>query len=1334
MTVITWTAKQVWFRTAFTWSLALLSIDAHAATYRVPGEFETLGAVFAQIASGDTILVAPGTYAGPGNRDILVRKTDFVLISEKGPAETVLDLDRSRGTYLLQLELQTRETLIEGFTFRRSEGASALVIRSSGPVIRNCIFRDNRGGNSGGLLTQGTSPALIESCLFENNTGTWGGGAGCNGTAQAEFVSCRFFENEAIEGGGLGFFGAWGDATVRIEHCIFGRNTADRGGAISISLNSSHLELVVEGCTVSENSANDEGGGLWCSGAGQDTILIERTILSGNASPRGPDLHTRCDPPVIGCSAVHPDSIFGDVVYGDDNVSQDPLLCLAGDLENRYRLEEGSPCLPEFSPCGERIGALGVGCVDGVGGACCLGDGTCEITTVEKCAGTYQGDSTPCDPGSCREGGACCADGVCRIVTREHCAQLDGVFLGIFVGCPPTACPTVACCLDGGACELLDPEACVAAGGSCFHPDVGCDPNPCGPRILRVPSEHPTIASALESACRGDTVLLAPGTYTGPGNRDLRIDAPGLTLKSEEGAESTILDCRGVGRALVIGGGTDSNVRIEGITIRDGRAIESNGAIGGGILFETGTHSLVDCRVEGCSAPTSNGGGIACLDTEVSIIGCAIVENFADKEFGAAYGGGVYAHQSVVTIESSVMAGNECGRGSGVYVERGELTIRNSSITGNWAGRGGGIAIDRSTAVIEGCTIAGNHGRDIGGGVFAYKSQGVEIRRTILWGNRSRRASEAFFSDSDAQNRVSLSVLHVPRIEADTLVLEEDAYFQDPLFCAPVSPLEAPTTAGDYSVADNSICVSTNNPGGERIGALEPGCSPLAIGACCSGKNAICILASPTECADFGWIFWGEDVPCDPVPCDEPGACCFHDGSCSLLVEELCLAREGRHHGKGTPCSPDLCPAPQPCCIPDRNCTPLPPVICEESGGRVLEPGPCSPWTCTPNYGGRLLVHAIAFSDSVPVRCAEIRNSVPGNGVHTVIILAAFPPENSPRLRRVAFGIDYPSDAVQILSWDVVSGTATPSESWPAPGSEIVIEWEEARRNSFEPLVSFEISVSAPADLRTTKSSQEPAGFVDDFDPPNKEEIACFGSLGIGVPGNQCCWSVGACCVGKDWECFETTQNHCQTFEGYYEGDHTECGCDSPAVLLGGVTVRERDFQVELTWEASSDVGIREFRVLRGDHPEESASVLAGLPEGSDGSWRYLDTTPAPGHSYSYWIESTEIDGSVERFGPWEIEIPEASEPRLLRIRPNPTTGAAEIDLFLPADLECSLTICDASGRAVRILDLERKQAGHNTELWDGMDAQGRLVRAGIYFLRLHAGRWRLGGKVVIME
>jgi hypothetical protein len=48
------------------------------------------------------------------------------------------------------------------------------------------------------------------------------------------------------------------------------------------------------------------------------------------------------------------------------------------------------------------------------------------------------------------------------------------------------------------------------------------------------------------------------------------------------------------------------------------------------------------------------------------------------------------------------------------------------------------------------------------------------------------------------------------------------------------------------------------------------------------------------------------------------------------------------------------------------------------------------------------------------------------------------------------------------------------------------------------------------------ESSQEPFGFVDDFDPPNNEEVACFDSPGSRA-GNQCCWSVGACCDEENW-------------------------------------------------------------------------------------------------------------------------------------------------------------------------------------------------------------------------
>jgi hypothetical protein len=49
--------------------------------------------------------------------------------------------------------------------------------------------------------------------------------------------------------------------------------------------------------------------------------------------------------------------------YGiDGNFSEDPLFCLEDNTEEPYSLHEGSPCLPENSPCGALVGAFGLGC------------------------------------------------------------------------------------------------------------------------------------------------------------------------------------------------------------------------------------------------------------------------------------------------------------------------------------------------------------------------------------------------------------------------------------------------------------------------------------------------------------------------------------------------------------------------------------------------------------------------------------------------------------------------------------------------------------------------------------------------------------------------------------------------------------------------------------------------------------------------------------------------------------------------------------------------------------------------------------------------------------
>lgn len=93
---------------------------------------------------------------------------------------------------------------------------------------------------------------------------------------------------------------------------------------------------------------------------------------------------------------------------------------------------------------------------------------------------------------------------------------------------------------------------------------------------IHVPADQPTIQAGIDAASDGDTVLIAPGTYTGDGNRDIDFKGKSIVVKSEVGPEQTIIDCQGTveepHRAFILKSGEDSSTTIEGLTITGGVA------------------------------------------------------------------------------------------------------------------------------------------------------------------------------------------------------------------------------------------------------------------------------------------------------------------------------------------------------------------------------------------------------------------------------------------------------------------------------------------------------------------------------------------------------------------------------------------------------------------------------------------------------------------------------------------------------------------------------------------------------------------------------------------
>ena len=81
-------------------------------------------------------------------------------------------------------------------------------------------------------------------------------------------------------------------------------------------------------------------------------------------------------------------------------------------------------------------------------------------------------------------------------------------------------------------------------------------------------------------------------------------------------------------------------------------------------------------------------------------------------------------------------------------------------------------------------------------------------------------------------------------------------------------------------------------------------------GACCF-TNGTCSFIAPLDCVSQGGAFAGTGVTCATANCPQPGSCCFFDGTCQILLQTACTGQGGTFTAGGT-CTPNTCPPPPP--------------------------------------------------------------------------------------------------------------------------------------------------------------------------------------------------------------------------------------------------------------------------------------------------------------------------------------------------------------------------------------------------------------------------------------
>jgi hypothetical protein len=347
---------------------AAIAFCLHAAVVAqvklVPSQYPTISQALAAAATGDTILVAAGTYS----EQIVWPAVDGIrVVGEQGAASTVID-GGGTGTVVVFQNALTRATVLAGFTIRNGF-LSATHNDGAGIRVDNCspTIRDNRiTGNlidgqywnyGGGVNVDGglADPLLLRNEIDNNEVrnGPWDYGAGIyvGSGAHADIVGNHIHDNRATmtnlanigRGHGAGIYCA-GTALIASNRIVGNTNVTNGwnyGGGVMVA--SSGVASVFNNTIV----ANSASGGIFNSGGGVYVDYSASATLRGNiiASNLGAGVfRASSGTGVVDCDA---DDVWGNspdyanVTAGPNSISVDPQFVSATDTH----LLPTSPCI-----------------------------------------------------------------------------------------------------------------------------------------------------------------------------------------------------------------------------------------------------------------------------------------------------------------------------------------------------------------------------------------------------------------------------------------------------------------------------------------------------------------------------------------------------------------------------------------------------------------------------------------------------------------------------------------------------------------------------------------------------------------------------------------------------------------------------------------------------------------------------------------------------------------------------------------------------------------------------------------------------------------------------
>lgn len=184
-----------------------------------------------------------------------------------------------------------------------------------------------------------------------------------------------------------------------------------------------------------------------------------------------------------------------------------------------------------------------------------------------------------------------------------------------------------------------------------------------------------SVGAAVDAAAEGDLILVAAGTYM--------LSAP-ISLYDKDLVIRGAVDASG--RPTTVLNGQNTTYHINALVQTSATVIE-NLVLTNGRSTQYGAIYMFGCQgttIRNCSVRGNQRGAIGINSSNVTMIGCEIVDNAAGP--GTSAGGGIYVAGTVSLIDCVVSGNAASYSGGGIYVPNGSVVnLTRTRICGNTA-------------------------------------------------------------------------------------------------------------------------------------------------------------------------------------------------------------------------------------------------------------------------------------------------------------------------------------------------------------------------------------------------------------------------------------------------------------------------------------------------------------------------------------------------------------------------------------------------------------------------------------------------------------------------